>query len=425
MQKKQPLYAGFAKINISPKEPQGMTLMGMPRLYPGARGILDQLHARAVYLESGDKKHLMICADIVLVAHEPPLHKTVTVIYQHEKVINALSKWSGLNKKDIWLVATHCHSSAGEELDSASNFSRKVFERYLEMLREKLIKVGKEAIGNKERVKIGYGQGEVEKVAGNRRVKLSDGSVITGWGDGPTPPPGLRIVGRGPVEKNIGLVVFRNMKNRPVGAIVNYNSHIHLYPILYFTSELAGYVAKLIDKKIPGIVTVYTNGAEGNTSLCPNIRAFPNDMTKWNAVYKHEVTRLSRIMADKILKISKQIKYENKVRMEIAETVLKIRSGRSREAIERISVVAINGLALVGEVEEMFVEYALELNKKSPFRSTFVVGMNGVRNFYFPTDHAIEEGGYEAGLFLEPKSMERTIAASVKLLKKTYKRIKR
>ena len=421
---KHSLYAGFAKIDISPKEPEGMSLFGMPRLYPGARGILEPLYARAVYLESGNKKYLMIAADIVLNAQAAHHQKSVTVLYQHEKVLAALSKSSGLDKKDIWLVATHCHSSAGEDLDSVSPFARKVFERYLEMLRSKIISVGKEAIKAKQRVKLGYVKGEVEKVAGNRRVKLSDGCVVTGWGDGPTPPPGQRIVGRGPVDKNVGLVMFKNMKNKPVGALVNFNCHIHLYPILYFTPELAGQVAKLLDGKFPGLITVYTNGAEGDTSLCPNIMPLPSDKKKWTGVYKREVRRLGNLIVNKILEMTKTLKYENKVKMEIGEVTLKIKSKEVKESPEKISVVALNDLALVGEVEEMFVEYALHLNEQSPFKTTLVVGMNGVRNFYFPTDEAIEEGGYEAKLDLAPGSFERTGAASVKLLKKMKKRMK-
>ena len=97
---KHSLYAGFAKIDISPKEPEGMSLFGMPRLYPGARGILEPLYARAVYLESGNKKYLMIAADIVLNAQAAHHQKSVTVLYQHEKVLAALSKSSGLDKKE-------------------------------------------------------------------------------------------------------------------------------------------------------------------------------------------------------------------------------------------------------------------------------------------------------------------------------------
>ena len=423
--KKKPLYAGFSKININPKEPEGMTLYGMPRLYPGARGILDNLYARACYLESGDKKFLMIVCDLVLTKHEF-MSKMMDVLADYESILDGISKSTKIDKKNIWLCATHCHSSVGEGKGSPPYIS-KVLNRYIDMLTKKLIQVGIDTVNNRQRVKIGYGRGEIENVAGNRRAKLSDGTVVTAWADGPTPPPGLRIVDRGLVDKNVGIIVFKSMKNKPLGAIVNYNSHIHSYPILYFTSEYAGAVSRLLDKKIPGITTVYTNGAEGNTALCANLTPQPRDMNKWNSTFKSEMNRMSSIMVRKIAEIYKNMSFESLVKMDMGETTLKIPSTnpylpKKKYATEKMAVVTINDLALVGEVEEAFVELALGIKKGSPYKSTFIIGMNGERNFYFPTTHAIEEGGYEAYMWMKPGSFEKTIDQTVKLLKKMKKR---
>ena len=407
--KRQPLYAGFSKININPKEPIGMDLCGMTRIYRGARGILDNLYARVVYLESGENKFLMIVCDNAL---------TDVISPDHFKVIDELSKWGGIEKKNIWVVSTHCHSAPSEDEAPFSPFMAKVYNRYLDMLIQKLIKCGKDAIKSKQRVKIGYGQTEIEGIGDSRRVKLSDGTVITGWGDGPSPQPGLKIVGRGIFDRDIGLIMFKNMKNKPIGAIVNYNSHIHSYALLYFTSELAGAVARSLDRKIKGITTVYTNGAEGDVSLCANLPSRFMDKSKWNSVFRREMKRMSGIMIKKILGIYKNMKFEPMVKMNMAETVLKIKNSVSGEAIEKISAVTINNLALVGEVEEMVVQYALGVKAGSPFRSTFIIGMNGIRNFYFASTPQMEEGGYEPKLWIKPGSMDRVINASVKLLKK-------
>jgi hypothetical protein len=417
MRKKLPLYAGFAKADITPPEPRGMDLFGMPRLYPGARGVLDRLYARACYLESGARKFLLIECDLVLTKHEF-LHHAYDVLADYDTILDTLARAGGLERKNIWLCATHCHSSVGDSRGSSGPFQQKVLHRYTDLLTARLIAAGRAAVQNRQRVKIGYGQGEVERVAGNRRAKLSDGVVVTGWADGPSPPPGVKIMDRGRIDKNVGLVMFTNMKNRPMGTIVNYNSHIHSYPMLYFSSELAGAVAARLDKKLPGLTTVYTNGAEGNTSLCANLPPQHNDPRQWNRQYLRERERMSSRLVEKVLELYRHMKFESLVAMDMDETILKIKNSRPRKAIEPIRAVTINDLALVGEVEEIFVEYALGVKQGSPYRSTFVVGMNGVRNFYFPTTSAMEEGGYEAYMWIQPGSFERTVAASVKLLQK-------
>lgn len=259
------LYAGFSKIDITPREPMGMELLGMPRLYPGARGVLDPLFVRACYLECGKDKFLMLVSDTVgYDASEP----------EHHEVLRRLARKLSIPLQNIWLVATHCHSSVGKS-SGPPTFQAKVWSRYMGEFLEKLAQVAAEAVAGNEPVEMGYAQVDVAGVGGSRRVKLSDGLVVTGWGDGPSALPGLKTVGRGPHDPGLGVIVFRNMKGQSVGTILNYNSHIHMYPILDFSSELAGYTCRLLEKKIKGVTAIYTNGAMGDVSLCPNIPPFP------------------------------------------------------------------------------------------------------------------------------------------------------
>jgi hypothetical protein len=426
MRTKLPLFAGFAKADITPLAPEGMDLFGMPRRFHGARGILNPLFARACYLESGRARFLLIEVDIVLIKSEF-ISPELDVFANYDIILKSLSRTTGVKQENIWLCATHCHSAVGESKAHANPYITKALYRYIDLLTERLVQAGTAAYQRKQRVKIGYSQGEVDNVAGNRRVKLADGTVITGWADGPSPPPGIRIVDRGLVDKNVGLIAFQSMRGRPLGAIVNYNSHIHSYPMLYFSPELAGAVAQGLEKKLPGLTAVYTNGAEGNTSLCANLPPQSPDPRQWNQQYLRERKRMSDIMVQKIVELYQGLKFESLVTMDTAQTVLLIpfrRQGKGSalrplgKAREPMAAVTINDLALVSNPEEIFVEFALGVKQGSPFKSTFVVGMQGQRNFYFPTTHALEEGGYEAYQWMKPGSFERTTAAAVGLLKK-------
>lgn len=403
MAKKLPLLAGFAKADITPREPKGMDLYGMPRPYPGARGILDRLHARACYLESGACKFLLIECDLV----ELPSR-------DYERIVESLARAGGLDKKNIWLCVTHCHSAPG---GPAGGFQYKVLQRYLDRFASRVIAVGRRAMANRQRVKIGYGQGPIEGVGGNRRVKLSDGLVITGWADGPSPPPGVRIVDRGPVDRDVGVAVFKDRHDRPVGAIVNYSSHIHLYPILFFSAELAGAVAAAMERNWPGLVAVYTNGAEGNTSLCAHLPPQGTDCKAWNRQYRSGLKHLSAVVARKAAALYRRMEFESLVTMDLDETAMRIRSIPPRLPVKTVSALTINDLALVGEEDEAFVEYALAVKAGSPYRSTFVIGLKGPVNYYYFPTPARAEGGYETYLDLAPGSFERTTRAALSLLR--------
>jgi hypothetical protein len=407
MKGKKPLLAGFAKIDITPLEPQGMGLHGMPRWFHGARGILDPLYARACYLESGHNRFLLIECDLV---------EMLTSDYA--AIIAALARANGLKKANIWLCTTHCHSAVG---GADGPFQHKVLNRYLDRFAAQLIAVGQAARQQKQRVKIGYGQAEIENVTGNRRVKLADGTVITGWADGPSPPPGMRIVDRGPIDKNVGLVAFRDMRGRPLGAIINYNSHIHSYPTLCFSSELPGAVAARLEKTLPGLTAVYTNGAEGNTSLCANLPPQYPHPDQWNRQYQQERDRMSAIIVRGIMELYRGLQFESLVTMRLDETARKIHTARPRKGVKTVSAVTINHLALVGEEDESFVEFALTVKKRSPYPTTLVIGLKGDLNYYFYPETAREEGGYETEMPLPPGSFERTTTDAIALLKKMHR----
>ncbi|MCE9612858.1 MAG: HEAT repeat domain-containing protein [Lentisphaerae bacterium] len=414
-----PLVAGFARTDITPSAPKGLNLFGMPRRVHGALGVLDRLCARACYLQSGRRTFLLIELDLCLIQHEF-MHATLDVLADTGPVLDALVRATGVARKHIWLCATHCHSSVGEERATTRPAMIRVLNRYRARLERKLVALGRAAVRARQPVEFGHAQGPVTGVAANRRVKLSDGTVVTGWADGPSPPPGLRIVDRGPIDPQVGAVVFRTLDHRPLGAIVNYNSHIHLYPIRYFSSELAGAVARGLERRLPGLTAVYTNGADGNVSLCANLPPQPSDARQWNRLYRRERDRLSTALVDKVLELYRHMTFARDVRLQLSETTLAIPFGPGRHARERLTAVTLNDLALVGEVEEMFVEFALALKTQSPFASTFVIGLNGKRNFYFPTTLAVEEGGYETDTWIVPGSFERTTAAALRLLRQMH-----
>ena len=175
---------------------------------------------------------------------------------------------------------------------------------------------------------------------------------------------------------------------------------------------------------LPGATAVYAYGASGTTSLCENLAAQTQNPAAWSRQYNRERNKLAGRMVKACKSIYKKMKFESRVNLVLDDVVLKVKNERSGEAIEKLSAVCINNLALVGQVEEMAVEFILGVRALSRFPYTFTIGLNGVRNFYFPTTDNMEAGGYEPKLFIEPGSMERVIREGGKLLNRVYIRMR-
>jgi hypothetical protein len=86
-----------------------------------------------------------------------------------------------------------------------------------------------------------------------------------------------------------------------------------------------------------------------------------------------------------------------------------------------VQVIGIGDARIVGIQGEIFVEYGLTIQYRSPFTKCFVVELaNGILPGYAATARAYAEGGYETGAsMLTGRSGEQLVEAAVRLLWKT------
>ncbi|MEK7413942.1 MAG: hypothetical protein AAB263_11565 [Planctomycetota bacterium] len=422
MAKTEQLYAGFANADITPDQPRGMTLFGMGRSVPGAVGVLDHLFVRATYIGTHSQGVLMVVLDLV---------SPIVISPRHEDVIAELARVTGLPAQRIWILCTHCHSAPGENAPfgwgDTDHYQLRSFNRYIEMIIPRIIAVGIKAYKTRQAVEIGYASAPVAQVTASRRVKSSAGIVLTGWANGPTPPPGMRIVERGVHDPELGVIVFRNLRHRPIAMLLNYSSHIHLYPMLNFSSELAGAVVRKVEKRFPGLMAIYTNGAEGSVSLDKYRPPMSKNPADWDRQYVTGIDMYSNRVLRAVQSAWKKLSFASRVHMRCAETAVPLRvfdrvngriPTRSSPLAKPLTAITINDLALVGHAEEAFVDMALDLKARSPFPATFLLGFQGFRQRYFPSDHGTEEGGYESSIRYQGDAMSKTVTGAVKLLNK-------
>jgi len=105
-----------------------------------------------------------------------------------------------------------------------------------------------------------------------------------------------------------------------------------------------------------------------------------------------------------------------------AEEILLLAEERAGSATvpAEVQVVAIGQAAFVGIPGELFVEFGLEIKRRSPFAHTYVAGMANGCVGYIPTRLAFQGGGYETRLGrhskLEPGAGEQLTEAALALL---------
>jgi hypothetical protein len=74
--------------------------------------------------------------------------------------------------------------------------------------------------------------------------------------------------------------------------------------------------------------------------------------------------------------------------------------------------------AIVALPGEIFVEFGLDIKKRSPFKNTIVIEISNDRPCYVPTLKAFKEGSYEVtNSRLKAGSGEQMVEAAVEMLK--------
>lgn len=173
LQKEQgQLYAGFAKINITPTinaqsdDPaHGAFAKIFMAGYGGrenpAQGVHDSIFARAVMLKVGNKKLVFVGADILLM---PPAVA--------DSIYNKLKNKTGLTRAQVFFGATHTHSSLGSFSAGyvGEKFSGVYQPAFVAWLSQQFIQLINEAIQDAKPAAIGTASFKAKAFIKNRMI---------------------------------------------------------------------------------------------------------------------------------------------------------------------------------------------------------------------------------------------------------------
>ena len=438
------LMAGCSRVKITP--PVGTPLDGNVR-DKGCEGVHDDIYAKALVLNDGEKEIAIVSCALCAIPRA-----------MVEDIRKIVEKRCTIPKENILVCVFHTHSGP-----TTGAIFKQVNEDYLSSLPERIASSICEAKQNVKKVKIKFASGEERELPNNRRIRMKDGTLRMNWEH-----LSLNEVDKpaGPVDPEVGVVMIEGLNGKPIAILINYTCHpaILAGDNFLISEDYPGYTMRLIEKKTGGIC-LFTNGAAGNIN---HINIFNPDQRRGF----YEAERLGTILGKKVLSIigvAKPIPVERlkMIREEIelplrkisaseiekakkliegkkvkkismidglsdevyAEQILTLSKINEKSLTSEIQAISLGDIALVSIPGELFVEYGLEIKKKSPFPHTFIVGYANDYVGYIPTLKAFGEGGYEVrtGIAskLDPGVGEAIIKKALTLLEKIYGNAKR
>ncbi len=332
----QVLYAGAARRVITP--PVGVSMSGWNPRASGdirARYVHDDLYAKALVLQRGDRAWGLIAVDL-----------TGVDAVATAQIRQGAAERTGLAPDAIMVCATHTHSgpavcpvattyspedmarltvrgdgsapaSMGEvtAVSSSASWVGETDMAWKAWFVTRAIEAVEEAWGTLRPAAVGFGQAGVEGVASSRRVLMSDGS----WGDPRREPvAGVDVVSRTEIDPLVRVFTVREQETGgPLAAVINYGSHPWIFCGSGISAEVAGATADRVAEAWASAeaeqpVVLYTSGPEGDVSLIWNIdieqvwKTRPGEdpqesLARREQGFKRELARLSRRLADGVM----------------------------------------------------------------------------------------------------------------------------
>jgi len=364
--------AGFSKINITPEVPLPMS--GYAGRKQPFSGVHDELFARVMVFDNGEKRACIIQADLIGFSHK-----------FSDKITLKIEEKTGIPKGNIMLVAVHNHGGPSTGVYSKVELSD--LKKYLEKLEEKLIIATETALKNLNSVKTGFGVGTCNMNM-NRRARHGDGGI---WlGKNPD----------GPCDHDVAVFRVDDKESNPKGLFINWPCHATVdgQENNLITADWPGATVQFIKENYNQNITIsVTDGSSGDIDPIYGPNDNFNHIKAIGAILGEEVIRVTEniktIAVSDIRVIQKEIILPGKKQSNSRMPNVELMPGE--DVSLRLSVMKIGHVVFVGISGELMNEIGVEIKRRSPYKNTIVITHCNGSSGYLCTDKAYEEGGYE------------------------------
>ena len=442
------LKCGFYEKEITP--PLGCDMPGYP-LHKIAESVRDRLYAKAISLNLGDETVIMIVVDICSINDN-----------MYNAVITRVSKYTGVDEKNIMISATHTHF--GPPRNGGIGEFETEDKEYSNVMERLVADTAVLAWQNMVPVTAKHNRSIEEGLGFNRNYIMKDGSIRTnpGWQN----PDVLKAFG--PTDPEFTTIFFYNEEEKPIGAIMNFACHhdsVSQTWGMQYSSDYSGVIAANMKKEFGSdFVNVFMSGACGNINHIDIFREkqqydHPRYLDIGAQLSKAAIEQFKTAMPmntdvlasekdilpickrdeypqeliDEAYKLYEEIPIEQVKNIDNFNTDTKIYKRSKALAYINISkipdpvplfvqTIRIGDCMIFALIGEPYTEYGLELKKESPAKVNIVATIcNGSPVGYIPVAEAYNTTIYEAqssSAFLEADGGNKIVEHSLKQAEK-------
>ncbi len=414
------LRAGFAAVKITPPPGTPLSGFGDRDFDPaGARGIHDDLYARALYLGQGDQEALIIGFDLLFFSRG-----------ESDRFKAAVGNRLDLSPKEILLNTSHTHT--GPKVGNWYYTARDPL--YLQNLEDKVVAVALEAKQSARKATLWAGETRTD-VPLSRRKPLADGTIAFA----PNPD--------GAVDNFLPFVFFKDQDGETVCLLFSVACHPSTIKgdelASFISADFPGAAAAEIDKFLGRRGALFLQGAGGDSKAA----IIGRGLDEWRAGTWEDVAALGRMIASDIERASSQgmRKVDPDLKTALVEMRLPLAEAPTREMLaairenpqsqagespselrarrmwveEQIALLDRGyglrtevpvlvqgiqlgpGLRIVGVEGELVAELGLLIRDFYRAGITFPLGYSNGAQMYLPTSRMLKEGGYEVESYWE------------------------
>lgn len=372
------LRAGAAKVDITPE--QSCLLCGYASRTELSTGVHDPLSARAIALEQGDRRLVLLSCDLIGFYGGTA-----------ERLRQVICDAAKLHPEELFLAGIHTHAAPTLTLDPAkvhpNNFA------YTQALEPKLVAVVQSALHSLRPATLGVGIGS-SPVGINRRQTVA----------GPGGQPQIRL-GRNPggdTDPEVQVLQLRERKDdRRIALLFAYATHSTSLGSknLAISGDVHGLAEQFVENHLgDGVVVPGFAGASGD--IDPWFRVLPQFKTSNGWI--PEPVLLGTMLGEEVVTTADTIRQSsaNLPLQSLMKTVelptkpdLELTDYTRRTMT--ISVARIGDVAIAGFSGELFHDIGRAIKTGSPFPHTVILTHCNGGSGYLVAKQAYPEGGYE------------------------------
>lgn len=283
-----------------------------------ATGIHDNLHAKALVLESEGVRVALVVCDVVSLPR---------VISEEARKIAAQK--TGIPGDHVMISANHSHTGP-VILTYPSRYNltgemKRIAETYTAQLPARIAEAIVSAAARLQPAQIRSAIGREDSLAFNRRYFMADGTV--GWNPGKLNPKIVRPAG--PTDPGVAVLYIETPEEKPIAAYVNFAMHQDTMGGLQFSADYSYVLSKVVaEAKGSNLITLFTIGCAGNVNHIDVTR-------KERQSGYEEAARIGGVLGGEVLKTIERAPVVSSTRIQTNREILRLKPPvLTREEIE-------------------------------------------------------------------------------------------